>query len=107
MEGYFTETARNVYWLFAEPDANEEAEQLVSLALCFLDINVVCDIDDGEPDPDDEPSITKFLNAIFPESLDDAVHQNKVNVVTRYAEVIEDQMKKLTGDIFAQANVTL
>ncbi|MDX6529828.1 MAG: hypothetical protein QOH41_2118 [Blastocatellia bacterium] len=107
LKGYFTETARNVYWLLAGPDANEEAEQLISIALGFLDINVVCDIDDGEPDPDDESSITKFVNAIFSESSDDAVHQNKVNVVTRYAEVIEDRMKKLTGDIFAQSNVTL
>lgn len=107
LEGYFTETARNVYWLFAASDPNEEAQQLVSIALGFLDINVVCDIDDGEPDPDDEPSITKFVNAIFSESLDDAVHQKKVDVVTRYAEVIEDRMKKLTGNIFAQSNVTL
>jgi hypothetical protein len=108
LKGYFTETARNVYWLFAEPNANEDAEQLVSLALGFLDINVVLDIDDDDLDPDEEPSIAKFVNAIFPEDRsDDALQQNKENVVIRYAGLIEDRIKTLTSDIFAEAKVTL
>jgi hypothetical protein len=107
LKGYFTETAQNVYWLSANPDATEEAEQLISLALGFLDIDVVLDIDDENLEPDDEPSSTKFLHAIFPEDLDDEVPVDKLNVVLQYAGVIEGRMQKLTRDIFAKANVTL
>ena len=108
LKAYFTEIARDVYWLYATPDADAEADQLISIGLSFLDFNIVFDIDDSELEPDDEPSITKFVNAIFPEHRpDDPLQKKKIRVVVRFAEVIEETMKKLTKEIFGKADVTL
>ena len=109
LKTYFTEIARDVYWLFAKPDANEQADQLISIASGFLPINLVLDIDDTELEPDDdEPSIVKFVNAIFPEPRSDAsFQQKKVRIVVRFGEVIEDTINKLTKKIFTEAEVTL
>jgi len=107
LKPYFSETTRDVYWLHAEPDANERAEQLVNVALGFLEFNLVFDIDNSLLEPNDEPSIDKFLAAVFPDDENlSPPPQNKIAVATRFAKLIEEKLDVVIGHIFARVRVT-
>ncbi len=108
LKGYFTESTREVCGILARPDPSEEADQLVSLALGFLDFNAVFDIDIGEFERDDNPPLTKFAKSIFPDyRLDDPVQQKKIFTVVLFGGMIEDGMKERADYIFSKANLTL
>jgi hypothetical protein len=108
LKRYFTESTRDVCWLLGKPDPNEHADELLSIAMGFLEFNVVFDIDDHLLEPDDESFLTKFLHAVLPKSCsDEALQQRKATIVILFARVIEDEIRKVTNNIFRQTVVTL
>lgn len=108
LKTYFTESTRDVCGMLARPDPNEEADQLMSLALGFLDFDVVFDIEDGELEGDDDPPLTKFAKSIFPDYLlNDPIQQKKIFTVVLFGGMIEDGMKERADYIFSNANLTL